>query len=931
MRPMSSLCGLLLAVSVTACTAAGSDDPGVASPNTDAGAPDSTTPDTAQADTGAADTSVDTLDMALDTRPLDDAAPPMEAGDGGIVPGCGVDTDGDGITDAIEGRGAPGGDVDTDKDGVPDWQDLDSDGDGIPDVVEWIEKGCAEPIAEINDADGDGLPNFRDTDSDGNGLPDRDEVCPPASMLAKLGFPACEPLKPYDFDSDGRPDYVDFDNDHDSTKTDKTIGLSDQIELADGAGKYVGLVDTDGDGIPDVYDIDSDNDLILDLDDGVTDPDGDGKPSFRDTDSDGDGVFDLCESRGVAAPTAADAFKPLRDSDGDGVPDYLDRDSDGDLLADGEEDKNNNCALDASETDRTKVDTDGDGASDLVEIALLGAAGARDPAITPEKAGKFYFVVPYSADGSTSPIPTSAPLALATTLNKGDLGIVVDTTASMDAEFTNLKTNLGSIIDALKTKFDDVGIGIAGHDDFPTWNWDSVTTYPVCTAPFYSCAGTTSCYDLGLSKFYCLPSYLPNQFGTCNTASYGLTTPTSDDPYYQLTAVTNDKAAAVAAVKGLRVSVGEDLPENQVAALHYALTGKLLTWPPMNGCSGGSRPAVADTATHYGALRFRAGALPILLELSDAMFHNGIVRTAPIPPPATGYCIYQPGATTCTNSSRVYIDNYSFESPKLADLAAALKARGAWFIGAAADDARALNVGAFTYVSGPAAGPKTGVVSAARNRNWMLGPFGDMEYLVDETKSYADPEDFTHGPACPVGQCCTGFGGAGVAPDAPGGKCKLVINVNHDGSGLNTQIVDAVLAALGSLRYDVHVEAKSAAGPVDSVETFIEKIEPSPTGGKDPTTGETCVTFAASSLADRFKTPKALGGAGDIMETILQVKPGPKHCFNVVPKPNRTVKPTTTAQLFTATLQVIGEKTGTPTGPLGKQREVLFIVPPVLN
>src|SRR5262245_39346926 len=43
------------------------------------------------------------------------------------------DEDGDGISDADEGR-AQG--VDTDGDGTPDYLDMDSDGDGIPDYRE---------------------------------------------------------------------------------------------------------------------------------------------------------------------------------------------------------------------------------------------------------------------------------------------------------------------------------------------------------------------------------------------------------------------------------------------------------------------------------------------------------------------------------------------------------------------------------------------------------------------------------------------------------------------------------------------------------------------------------------------------------------------------------------------------------------------------
>jgi carboxypeptidase D len=66
-----------------------------------------------------------------------------------------IDSDGDGIPDAIEGSG------DADGDGIPNWLDLDSDGDGIPDATEGVA-----------DIDSDGVPNFLDLDSDGDGSPD---------------------------------------------------------------------------------------------------------------------------------------------------------------------------------------------------------------------------------------------------------------------------------------------------------------------------------------------------------------------------------------------------------------------------------------------------------------------------------------------------------------------------------------------------------------------------------------------------------------------------------------------------------------------------------------------------------------------------------------------------------------------------------------
>ena len=77
----------------------------------------------------------------------------------------GGDSDGDGRSDADEGGGSPPG-VDTDGDGTPDHLDGDSDNDGTPDSAEGD-----------GDADGDGTPDWRDKDGAPT-LPEK-EVGPP--------------------------------------------------------------------------------------------------------------------------------------------------------------------------------------------------------------------------------------------------------------------------------------------------------------------------------------------------------------------------------------------------------------------------------------------------------------------------------------------------------------------------------------------------------------------------------------------------------------------------------------------------------------------------------------------------------------------------------------------------------------------------------
>lgn len=315
-----------------------------------------------------------------------------------------TDSDGDGISDAHEGRAEM---VDTDGDGVPDYLDLDSDGDGIPDS---IEKGNVGPCDPPVDSDGDGIPDFRDLDSDNNGIPDSQEGLD-------------------DTDGNGILDFADPDDDGD--------GILDVIELQ---GQPFDPPDTDGDGVPDFKDVDSDGDGILDAHEGgggFTDTDGDGIPDYLDLDSDNDCIPDSIE-RGPGAPSAY----PV-DTDGDGIPDFRDLDSDNDGLPDSQEDLNCNGVLDPGETDRLNWDTDGDGVSDLIEVAA--GTNPQDPNDNPQANGDFVFIVPYEEPSD----PPEDTLEFRTSVQFADLYFMIDRTGSMSAEFTALSTGLPAIISEL--------------------------------------------------------------------------------------------------------------------------------------------------------------------------------------------------------------------------------------------------------------------------------------------------------------------------------------------------------------------------------------------------------------------------------------------------------------------------------------------------
>lgn len=326
--------------------------------------------------------------------------------------GCetvGLDTDGDGLTDAVEREqyGSDAANADTDGDGADDGEEAlvmrtspiqaDTDLDGLSDTEEDKNKNGVRDPGETDphaaDTDNDGLDDGaeksagtdpRAADTDGDGLADGIEVTLGTNPLAQ------------DSDGDGLGDDEEVLPGGDGCITNPLVADTDGDGVDDGAELVRGtnplLTDSDGDGLTDGAEVaihksdptvpDTDGDGLSDRDEVArgTDParsdtDGDGMPDQWEAaykldpcrgdaaaDVDGDGLSNLAEFQRGTNPRVPDT-----DVDGllDGVEvaathtDPLVRDTDGDGLLDGQEA--------AAGTNPREADSDGDGIPDGVE------------------------------------------------------------------------------------------------------------------------------------------------------------------------------------------------------------------------------------------------------------------------------------------------------------------------------------------------------------------------------------------------------------------------------------------------------------------------------------------------------------------------------------------------------------------------------------
>ncbi len=339
--------------------------------------------------------------------------------------------------------------------------------------------------------------------------------------------------------------------------------------------------DSDGDGIADA------------LEPGDTDKDG--KPDAMSADDDGDGYPDTLEAANAAlfgaGKTRAATCDPLADTDQDGIPDIVDLDTDNDGLGDSFE---RAFDPDGSKGCWRKLDCDGDGVIDLIELAAGtdptdATSVPADPAL--------YFVLPYKAGEQTK------DFTFATGVSKADIYFLVDTTASMQPA-----------IDALKSSIDAKII--------PTiLNGDPAAMPPI---PPISDAwiGIGSVRDVPWSG-YGQPGddLYTNHFTIANQAVLG-----NVAPPVVIGGVDTAPASVKTILGSLTAAGGGDGPEGTTQALWIAATNQPYAatiggiWSPAapypSSCGG---PGIT------GVPCFRPKSVPVFVIVTDAAMHNGPV------------------------------------------------------------------------------------------------------------------------------------------------------------------------------------------------------------------------------------------------------------------------------------------------------------------
>ena len=635
---------------------------------------------------------------------------------------------------------------------------------------------------------------------------------------------------------------------------------------------------------PDTSLVDSDGDTIPDEIEGWDDVDGDTIPNALDDDSDGDDIPDALEA-GDSDPRTMPA-----DSDRDGTPDFLDLDSDGDTILDSEEW--------LSDVDGDTVpayrdfDSDGDGIFDNLE------AGDADLATPPR-----------DSDGDTIP---------------DYLDVDSDNDTISDAHESMVDTDGDTVMDYLDLDSDNDGVpdrDEAGDADLATppvdcdgdtlpnyrdtdsdndgvRDFDEITIHH--TDPCLADTDGDTVTDLieitygsppldpgdsprERGDFVFIEPYLADPEPWVDTLVFSTALQKAD--VYFLVDTTGSMSGEIAA---LRSSIRATVIPGIIAAIPDSWTGvgHFDDYPvaPYGDAASGdvSYRNLQNVTSDAAAAQTAANALPLHYGYDGPESHVPALwttasgdRSRTLPAISARSCAAGTIGFPCFRADAVRVIVLITDAP---------------------------------FHNGPAgANPYTATVGGVTPPTYIQTR---DQLVANNIRVIGVNSGDTYGrPHLETLARDTG------AVDSGGGL--LVYDISSSGSGLGTQVINAVQTLARNV--PIRVDAQFVDDPADAVDTrtaFLDYIETNTSGItiRDPATDtdRVCTTIpSADSDGD---------GHPDYFPSLL---PGTSVCWDIHVKRNETVAATADAQIYRATINVIGDLFT----PLDS-RDIFFLVPP---